>query len=77
MEFGYILYKLRYLWEGSVSVDAKDYRELYIRGILDLAEEHGLDYRRIVLEQMAEKDLIELRDALRMKHGNINFKRFC
>ncbi|MWV46395.1 hypothetical protein GRF59_22585 [Paenibacillus sp. HJL G12] len=55
----------------------KDYRELYISGILDLAEEHGLDYPRKTLEQMAEKDLIELRDALRMKHGNINFKRFC
>lgn len=58
-------------------MNKKDYRELYIRGILDLAEEHGLDYSREALEQMAEKDLIELRDALRMKHGNINFKRFC
>ncbi|MEC0242173.1 hypothetical protein P4H66_20420 [Paenibacillus dokdonensis] len=58
-------------------MNKKDYRELYIRGILDLAEEHGLDYSREVLERMAEKDLIELRDVLRMKHGNINFKRFC
>ncbi|WP_168928990.1 hypothetical protein [Paenibacillus dokdonensis] len=58
-------------------MNKKDYRELYIRGILDLAEEHGLEYSREVLERMAEKDLIELRDALRMKHGNINFKRFC
>ncbi|GIO63101.1 MULTISPECIES: hypothetical protein [Paenibacillus] len=55
----------------------KDYRELYIRGILDIADEHGLDYTREKLEPMTEDELIALRDRLRMKYENIHFKRYC
>ncbi|GAB6991153.1 hypothetical protein [Paenibacillus pini] len=55
----------------------QDQRELYIRMIMDLSEEHGLMYERRVLEHMPEHELIELRDTLRMKHEQHDFKRYC
>lgn len=55
----------------------EDHREMYIRNILDMTKEHGLSYTQEQLDQVPEDQLIELRDKLRMKYENINFKRYC